>query len=360
MIAPATPKCNGRLEHFQAGDWILSTLSSDPLEVHHVKRNCYDPTSHSLCVRVPQDIPVPIGRVLRTEPESRLKHVYLKDGEFLGPAEKPDVVLSEPEPEPRFDDEPLPEERWEIWRTLFRLGFNLVPADSKKKYLTTWRQWQTERQDEDHFDFLYEQYRESPDFAIVTGQRPDDPNHLGVVVVDGDDKEALQVVQDRCPETSATTPTRRGRHHYYRHPGGVRIQSLNGVRLGGKVYKIDIKADGAVVHAPGSTNKTWDAPFTREQFESLPVYDPGWLPHEAPDWSPTGDYSTVVDSSEHQEWVDRCEVRDEVRKRRATRYLKKTPGTTVGDGAVRRLLLAHPQDRVGLPPDRRGRDRSPL
>ena len=105
--------------------------------------------------------------------------------------------------------------------------------------------------------------------------------------VDADDAEAMELVRTRCPATPLTTQARSdGCHYWYRRLETTeKVKSRNRTRIGGHIYKLDIKADGGYAVAPGNEHwaggrYTWSMPWTRELIESLPVYDPSWLPHE--------------------------------------------------------------------------------
>lgn len=192
-----------------------------------------------------------------------LATIHLDEKEFLRDGGKSMVPPRE-----------LLEPRWETWRHIFKLGYNLVPAEDKVS-AWKWKHWQTERQPGSHFHEMHVRKNRVQDMCLVTGQRFGDADHIGLVVVDPDDEESLALVRERCPMSPVLVKTNNGLHHYYRHPGtGIYIPQILGMVIGGKKYKLDIKADGNYVMAPGSTNKVWEFPWTLELLKSMPVYDP--------------------------------------------------------------------------------------
>ena len=227
---------------------------------------------------------------------------------------------------------------WEVWRRVYNLGFNLVPvADESKKTIWTWGpndegkpNWQQGRQSVRFFWEMYHSKKTMKNIAMITGERS------GVVCVDADNDEALAIVKARCPDTPMMTKTSRGLHLFYRHPGGERIQQVLGVVLDGKQTKIDIKADGNYVLAPGSAGKTWVTPWTKEMMDAVPIFDRSWLPHEgalkkncktneACDDGEFNDHDEFVES----DWLPPVGERIE----KARRYIANVPGRTKGDGA---------------------------
>ena len=172
--------------------------------------------------------------------------------------------------------------RWNTWRQVYNLDFNLVPCgDVTKKTIWKWGpndqglpNWQEERQTVRFWwQLFYDKKDELLNIAMITGERS------GVVAIDGDNAEACEMIRKRCPATPMMTRTSRGVHYFYRHPG-FRVGQILGVVLDGKQTKIDIKGDGNYVLAPGSSGKEWVERWTPEMMDSLPVYDPAWLPHE--------------------------------------------------------------------------------
>ena len=172
-----------------------------------------------------------------------------------------------------------------LWLGLYGLGFNVIPTyPATKETCRRWKEYQASRLPRWLFErwFLGDfRLPGSSEAMLVVGDTPG----IRVVVLDGDDDEAVALIRDRCPPTPMMTRTCRGYHFYYAHPGSGWIKQRTGTVLGGKGHAIDLKADGSVVVAPGSrhasghvyaTTQTW----TPEMVSGLPVYDPAWLPHE--------------------------------------------------------------------------------
>ena len=191
------------------------------------------------------------------------------------------------------------------------LGYNLIPACNKKS-LVEWKRWQTHRiGNETLCQWLTNPWQVSPiNFYLLTGACPYS-HAIGLVAIDGDDEAACLEIERRCPPTAMMTRTSRGRHYFYRHPG-CPVSNRNGTRLDGVQYKLDLKADGGYVGCPGGVKYLWSAPWTRELVESLPAYDPSWLPHEGVQFS-HNDLPPINTGTPHgereeqaQQFLDRC------------------------------------------------------
>jgi hypothetical protein len=191
-------------------------------------------------------------------------------------------------------------------KTIIGLGYNLIPASVHKKSLVKWRAYQEKQVSLSQYQqWLANPWQASPiNWLILMGRKPysDAP---GLVALDADDQQAMNVVEGRCPPTPLWTDTSRGRQYLYRRPDGpARVKSRNKTTIDGVTENLDIKADGGYVVAPGSQHASghiyrWSQPWTRELLESLPIYDPAWLPHEgkdefADDFEDDGDRETAV------------------------------------------------------------------
>jgi hypothetical protein len=111
---------------------------------------------------------------------------------------------------------------------------------------------------------------EPRNFGVVCGRVS------GVVVVDCDDDDALQVAEDCLPATPVRTVTSKGAHLFFRYPEdatpGETFGNKTGVYLGGLKYRVDLRGDlGYVVvppsiHASGveyTAPEPWVAAFAR-------------------------------------------------------------------------------------------------
>jgi hypothetical protein len=253
------------------------------------------------------------------------------------------------------------QEKLSLWSDLYDLGINVVPAEPRgKKPLRAWKGFQTSRQARSLFErWFFGDFRlpGTSEALLVVG----DTSGIKVVVIDADDEEAMDLVEARCPPTPMRTRTARGIHYFYGHPGTGRIVQRTGTQIGGKSFRLDLKADGSVVIAPGSRHRSGHVyemvePWSPEMLAGLPVYDPAWLPYEvasedkcrrAEPVIPVPALRTGTDSTCHahqqfvrQDWLPSLIERID----RAHRYLAKVPGTTAGHGKARkecyRLALA--------------------
>ena len=232
------------------------------------------------------------------------------------------------------------------WATLYDLGFNVIPAHPQTKVTCRcWKAYEAERQPRWVFDRWFLGDFRLPDSAeamLVVGDTPG----IGVVVLDGDNREAVALIQGRCPPTPMVVQTRRGSHFYYAHPCTGWIKQRTKTTVGGVTYPIDLKADGSVVVAPGSRHASGHlyqttGNWTREMIDGLPVYDPTWLPHEetheqfdGPKISPR---KWIAAGTAHEEFVAQAWLPPvEMRASLARHYLDKVPGTRAGDGNARR------------------------
>lgn len=233
-----------------------------------------------------------------------------------------------------------------LWGQLFDLGFNVIPSyPSSKQTCRCWKQYQENRQSRWQFErWFLNDFRlpGTSEALLVVGDTPS----IKVVVLDGDDNEAVGLIRDRCPPTPMMTRTRRGYHFYYAHPGDGRIGQRTGTVIGGVRHAIDLKADGSVVVAPGSGHASGQLyemtqAWTSEMVAELPVYEPSWLPHEdervtrgraSAGLSARGDANPAHEEFVGQGWLPPIRVRKEM----AWRYLAKVPGTRAGEGIARR------------------------
>lgn len=118
-------------------------------------------------------------------------------------------------------------------------GWSVLPCEpaGKQPLLESWSPLQRAPATEEQ---IRRWWGEEPDanVAVVTGAVS------GVVVVDVDGE--VEAVRDLPP--TLTVRTRRGRHHYYRHPGsGVVVPNRVRIRPG-----VDVRGDGGYVLAPPS------------------------------------------------------------------------------------------------------------
>jgi hypothetical protein len=117
-------------------------------------------------------------------------------------------------------------------------GFSVIPVGRDKKPLVEWKRYQTERATADQIKAWWKQYPEA-NVGIVTGKE------FGIVVVDVESGGRI----DDLPPTVISKTGGGGFHYYYKHSGDI---VKNGVRIGNKDDKRDIRGDGGYVVAPPS------------------------------------------------------------------------------------------------------------
>jgi P4 family phage/plasmid primase-like protien len=136
-----------------------------------------------------------------------------------------------------------------IWRVPYDLGFSVFPVEhGGKKPAGAWKQYQAARPPIE----LVQQWASVPrNVGIATGAVS------GIVVLDLDSDDAVQEAERRGLPDTITARTAKGRHVYFRHPGGE-IGNRAGVLPGW-----DIRGDGGYIVAPGSLHPSgalyaWD------------------------------------------------------------------------------------------------------
>lgn len=233
-----------------------------------------------------------------------------------------------------------------VWRSLYDLGFNVIPARPQtKETCRCWKEYQEARQPRWLFNrWFLGDFRPpgTSEAMLVVGDTPG----IRVVVLDGDDDEAVALIRANCPPTPMMVQTRRGYHFYFAHPGDGRIAQRTRTVIGGVRYAIDLKADGSVVAAPGSRHASghiyeMTQNWSPEMVSGLPVYDPSWLPHEVErehrDGTTARASTRQVSDAAHEQFVTQGWLPPVgVRVGRARRYLERVPGTRAGEGTARR------------------------
>jgi hypothetical protein len=140
-------------------------------------------------------------------------------------------------------------------------GYSVIPIGRDKKPLIEWKRYQTERAAPEQITAWFKQFPNAG-IGIVTGAIS------GIVVVDVEDGGRT----DDLPKTVISKTGGGGFHYYYRHPG---IPVENGVRIGNKDDKRDIRGDGGYVVAPPSLhasgkNYEWVVPPDNTPFAEFP------------------------------------------------------------------------------------------
>lgn len=151
-------------------------------------------------------------------------------------------------------------------------GFQVVVAPLRgKRPNIAWKAFQTERVPRQQVEEWFAHGEHN--IAIITGPI----SHL--VVVDGDSLEACAYIESVCDPTPLQVVTRKGRHYYFRHPGG---KVPNSVRLMDDP-PIDLRGDGGLVIGPGSLHREGHTYHLAEGSDicnpgDLPLFNRAWLP----------------------------------------------------------------------------------
>ncbi|MEZ6049913.1 MAG: bifunctional DNA primase/polymerase [Planctomycetaceae bacterium] len=231
------------------------------------------------------------------------------------------------------------------FKTLYAQGYSLVPlSPGSKKPMVKWKEYQERQPAPDKMREIMDGIRDC-NWALLTGEQPssslDTATGIGVVILDADDLDAIELVESRCPATplQVTTPSS-GRHFYYRHPG-TQVKCRQKTCIDGRKYNLDLKADGGYCVAPGGRRADGkgyvpNLPPTPELIESLPVYDPNWIVCEsAPQRHDDRSHSKfeIGDDAYHEEAIEFVPVEMDERIAQAKAWMSRQPGATQGQGS---------------------------
>lgn len=219
---------------------------------------------------------------------------------------------------------------------LYEQGYSLVPLTKEKIPLAKWKDLQVRQPRPSEVKEMVGQYK-SCNWGLITGKMPipavANATGLGIVILDADNQDAIDLVEDLCPPTPVVvTSPRGGKHYYYRRPHDE-VRNRQDTTTGGKTYKLDLRGDGGLVVAPGGTRQdgrryTASMPINAETLSACPVYDPEWIPLDGPVREVTQhDYdATAITSDDLSTSLD-----DRIEQ--ATAWLNRTPGSQQGRGA---------------------------
>lgn len=153
----------------------------------------------------------------------------------------------------------------EMWALPIRMGWSVIPLRPRDKVpaLASWREHQTKHANP--VDVERWAVR-GCNIGIVTG------TISGLLVLDLDSAHAIAEAERRGLAQTVIASTAKGRHHYFRHPGG-KVKNRAGILPG-----VDIRADGGFVVAPGSIHPSG----IRYQWHASPdevplATPPAWL-----------------------------------------------------------------------------------
>jgi putative DNA primase/helicase len=215
-----------------------------------------------------------------------------------------------------------------IARNLRARGFSVIPLDHPDETTTDdpqevgkvpvvrWKEFQTTPATDDILRRWFGNGHKR-NIGIATGRVS------GVVVVDADSAEGLEWMRANLPPTPIRTRTAKGEHWFFGHPGPP-VRNKARIHTGNAAVKIDIRADGGQVVAPGSKHVTgviYEPIGTWGSISDLPMFDPSWLELEA---------SASEPEAETRRARERADRKDVLRRARA--YLDAIPPAIEGDG----------------------------
>jgi hypothetical protein len=158
-------------------------------------------------------------------------------------------------------------------QALSLFGFSVIPVPHRQKKPTLkWKAYQERKPTSEELVEWFGNGHGEQNIAIITGVVS------GVVVVDADSPEAEAWVEQNLPATPWKVKTKKGTHHFYRHPGG-HIRNKARIKTTEGKIPLDVRADGGFVIAAGSTHPedivyqfvgNWKIP--REEIPVLDAY----------------------------------------------------------------------------------------
>ncbi len=156
---------------------------------------------------------------------------------------------------------------------LWALNFSIIPIPYREKACRIlWKRYQRERASLDQVLKWF--IDRELNIGVVTGAVS------GIAVVDTDSPASEDWAKTHLPDTPWIVKTAKGRHRYYRHPGGL-VRNRAGVLTADGRFKLDIRADGGYALGRGSIHPSgcrylaegdWSAPLNE-----VPVFDESWL-----------------------------------------------------------------------------------
>ena len=153
-------------------------------------------------------------------------------------------------------------------------GWAIIPIKGDKRPAIKWADFQNRHPTEDE---VIEWWTKWPnyDIAVITGEIS------GIVVVDCDNKEAIESSQEAGMQSPIRVQTKRGLHLYFLHPrDGVRRGPRAGVNSRGAdwpcINGLDFRGDGSYALLPPSNNYEWEIPAYLD-LDEMPVWQ-DWKP----------------------------------------------------------------------------------
>lgn len=183
------------------------------------------------------------------------------------------------------------------------------PSKIGKVPVGTWKEFQERRPTDEQLRRWFGNGHKR-NIGLPTGKLSD------VVAIDGDSVKGLGWMREHLPLPDMRTKTAKGEHWFFKHPG-VQIRNRVRINTGDPAIKIDVRADGGYVVAPGSKHHTGVI------YEPIGNWCPiGDLPIFVPEWLETDTAHVSSKSREHRQ----------ENLHRASAYLDKTLPAVEGAG----------------------------
>lgn len=247
----------------------------------------------------------------------------------------------------------------ECFETLYFQGYSLVPLSTETKTaLVEWKQFQSRQPTKEEIKGWVNQFKgQGFNWGLLTGKAPKPAFGAefatSLVLLDADDREAQKLVDDYCPKTAAVQITGKdkasgiGKHFVFRRPSAVDypyIPIRRGTIINGTEYKLDVRADGGLIVAPGSNHHSggvyhWLEEWTPELLASLPVYDPLAIPHCKTSTTVSMSGARLTDSvGSASDPAPSISLPMEARKDQLIDWLAACPGAQQGRGASQYVI----------------------
>lgn len=155
-------------------------------------------------------------------------------------------------------------------------GWSVIPLRPQdKKPAIEWAEFQERRATEDEVRSWWSTWPDA-NVGVVTGILS------GIIVLDADGDEADATLNGKEMPPTPQSTTGKGHHHWFRHPGGVKIKNATRFMPG-----LDLRCDGGYVVAPPSIHPNGSSYcWTIAPGDSKPEDPPAWLKAELKETDP--------------------------------------------------------------------------